>query len=115
MTQHGQPLPGGPKPWLGPWGPLNRGPIHRTAHAQAGRRAGGGVHCIPTAPPLMSTLHPGKGGGGGAACALGTSLGLAIVLPPPAAEPLGAITILFSSTCLGGALLPLLTPSPQRP
>ena len=28
MTQHGQPLPGGPRPWLGPWGPLNRRPIH---------------------------------------------------------------------------------------
>lgn len=114
MTQHGQPLPGGPRPWLGPWGPLNRGPIHnrpRTGWEEGWGR--GALHPYGPSPHVHSA--PRKMRRGGAACALVTSLGLAIVLPPPAAEPLGAITILFCSTCLGGALLPLLAPSPQRP
>lgn len=113
MTQHGQPLPGGPRPGPGPWGPLNRGPIHRTAHTQAGRRAGGGAASHPHSPALHVHSAPVKvRRGGGAPCALVTSIGLAMVLPPPVAEPLGPITV--RSICPGGALLPLLAPSPQR-
>lgn len=107
MTQHGQPLPGGPRPGPGPWGPLNRGPIHRTAHTQAGRRAGGGAASHPHSPALHVHSAPVKvRRGGGAPCALVTSIGLAMVLPPPVAEPLGPITV--RSICPGGALLPLL-------
>lgn len=41
-----------------------------------------------------------------------TSIGLAMVLPPQVAEPLGPITV--CSICPGGVLLPLLAPSLQR-
>lgn len=104
MTQHGQPLPRWARPRPGPWGPLSRGPIPEPPTHRLGAGLGAGPHRISMAPPHAHSAP--------APCPLVTSLGLAMVLPPPIAKPLGPITCAAPT---GGALLPFSPPLPRDP
>ena len=57
MTQHGQPLPGGPGPGRVPGGHSTADPFTEPPTHRLGAVLGAGPHRISMAPPLTPTLH----------------------------------------------------------